>query len=210
MWYLKKIIAWLLVFAILIFSLCVPSFAVTDPAPTDSRGDFYDWLVSSGSLDEDRPGGSFGNGYFGQGGGRPSKEQYNEWVSTLPATGYSSDGSLLWSPSLDYISFYLYKSSLGGNSYAYCPHSSNTSTSGLPFLVSFNCNNKTIQVTPKNGGSSFDFSDAVFYYKDVYPIDGYYLLLETASFSGYYLFGSTRTEIQRSYLDSVSRFCSAS
>lgn len=56
MWCLKKIIAWLLAFAILIFSLCFPAFA-TDPAPTGSRGNFYDWVINSGALDADRPGG---------------------------------------------------------------------------------------------------------------------------------------------------------
>lgn len=79
--------------AFLLVLSCAPAFAAVDPPPTDSRGDFYDWVINSGSLDEDRPGGPFGPGH---GGGRFSKERYDEWVSDLPATGVTSSGNLIW------------------------------------------------------------------------------------------------------------------
>lgn len=88
--YLRKNIAWLLVFAILIFSLCAPAFATADPPPTDSRGNFYDWAL--------RPGGSFGGGI---GGGRfTNREDYDKWVESLPAPGYNSVGCLIWQPTI--------------------------------------------------------------------------------------------------------------
>lgn len=163
MWYLKKIIAWLLVFAILIFSLCVPAFA-SDPAPTDSRGDFYDWVINSGALDANRPGGPFGPGSGG--GGRFSKEHYDEWVSELPALGYNSAGHLIWQ-----VAF----SDVDANS----PLLEGTRLSSFPcdnsnWNVSFLSSGRGLHVVVKCSSTNWDL---LFYPTVLFPISGNYRLL---------------------------------
>lgn len=112
----RKIIAWILSFAIIFYGLLVPVFAAADPDPTDSRGDFYDWVINSGSLDKERPGGSFGGDRWNGGGGRFSKQQYDDYVQELPAPVYGADGSIYVIPTTFQIlrsSEFLYELSNG-------------------------------------------------------------------------------------------------
>lgn len=86
----------------LLSMLCLPAFASVNPDPTDSRGDFYDWAVNQGgSFKGGPPSGSLG-------GGRYSKDHYDDFVSELPATGITSAGGLIWQATVsnvDYVSF---------------------------------------------------------------------------------------------------------
>lgn len=164
MWYLKKIIAWLLVFAILTFSLCAPAFAATDPAPTDSRGTFYDWAM--------RPGGSFGGDdreHFG--GGRP---KYDEWVSTLPATGYTSDGFLLFPVEITRHEV--------SESYYTCDNHSTPLRSLGTYRVNFLCSQNTIKLSLNDGKSSFTFKYLGVKGTLTAPYDGYYQCICSPSF----------------------------
>lgn len=151
--------------------LCAPSFAATDPAPTDSRGDFYDWVINSGSLDKDRPGGPFGPG---GGGGRFSKEHYDEWVSTLPAPGYTSDGGLLIPFTV--ISHYNYNG--GGN--PSCNNHTVSTLSSSSCTVQFMCDSNTIIFSLASGKSSFTFRDIGYGLESelLCPYDGYYVIWE--------------------------------
>lgn len=127
--YLRKIIAWLLVFAILIFSLRAPAFATADPPPADSRGNFFDWAL--------RPGGSFGGGI---GGGRfTNKEDYDKWVDSLPAPGYSSDGLLYWK-----VPIISYSANVGSNVVSF--------SKGMEFFVVYQIRNTNTYIDVVSGG----------------------------------------------------------
>ena len=48
-------------------------------------------------------------GAFGGGAGRHEAEQkYNDYVATLPSTGYTSDGAILWHPTTEDVQRYYY------------------------------------------------------------------------------------------------------
>ena len=104
---LKKIIAWIMVFAMAISILCVPAFSSDGSfgGDRDSTGggryeitDFY----------------NFAGGRESGGGGRfSSKEAYTDYVGTLPATGYTSEGALIWQLIPIYISNFSFCFSYG-------------------------------------------------------------------------------------------------
>lgn len=87
---------------LLLFVLCVPAFA------------------SDGSFGGDRDvagGGRYGiTDFFGFAGGRDyggggrfsSKEDYDDYVGTLPATGYTSAGGLIWQPTFSDVDMYFF------------------------------------------------------------------------------------------------------
>ncbi|WP_204792255.1 hypothetical protein, partial [Oscillibacter sp. CU971] len=99
---------------LMLFVATLPAHAISTGSPLYDTIDFYTYVYgiykgwkdgnpnSDDSLYPDfRPGGSFGSGPTG--GGSFSKDEakaaYDNYVETLPATGYDSSGGLLWSPS---------------------------------------------------------------------------------------------------------------
>lgn len=108
-----------------------------------------------------------------------SKDSYKRGVSELPAQGYNSDGSLLFSPANahDYMSFFRDKMRV------YCSHSSLESSS-TNLNYNFSCDDNSFTVFPSDGASYFYMYSATFSYKVVFPADGFYTLLSRPGCSG--------------------------
>lgn len=117
---------------------------------------------------------------------------YDDYVETLPAQGYTSDGSILWSPKVAYWA-------IRGNSTAYlarCPHvpESEWSPADSDQLASFNCEN--LYFTDQAVQDTRGLYSPVFKLRidDKYPIDGYYTRLPSLKIKGSYVTTTTPSE----------------
>jgi len=133
------------------------------------------------------------------------KQSYQQQVDSLPASGYNSDGSLLWSPALKYINA-LYITGAGfswTSHYKACPHFStdnSTYVPDAPFVANFDCDNLSVSIRPESGSSGFNFTRGFFVFSDIYPVSGFYTLLDTPSWKGYSISSSgDRVEYNRSF-----------
>lgn len=189
----------------IVFSAISPAFAYS---ATDGFSPVSFWeYVYRGFGGGNRDGG-FGGGGFG--GSDPDswttsddmKNDYNDFVSTLPATGYDSAGKLLWQPRWieDTKSWGLYI--YGSASMAKYPDIGVTSTDYVSAtvngaIISLNVleNNARLSVSsstwvgPGIGGNSYNH-----YFRA--PIVGIYTRLSSDSFSGSFFTNSGASQLQ--------------
>lgn len=116
------------------------------------------------------------------------QQSYDAQVAELPATGYQSDGSLLWSPKIEKVYIYYHHTNLG-RLYYYCPHYSGV-TNTLSCSPTFDCVNNTITILPASGESTFPCEQLFLTYSDVYPINGYYSRVRSLSVADTYTYAS--------------------
>lgn len=117
--------------------------------------------------------------------GADVKTAYDNYVETLPAPGYTSDGSLQCSLVHDYFWFRYYA---GSSDTRYgCEHSKDPFVSSTKYSLSLNCASNSFSVLPVSGSSTFYGVSATIYYKGTAPIDGYYSRIVTQGSSGYFL-----------------------
>lgn len=133
------------------------------------------------------------------------KQSYNDYVATLPATGYDSSGGLRWSPSHDLSRACFIR---GSTYYVYCEHNggqANGVVSGL-FSYSFDCSNNFVRLVPVSGSTTFLYYGSVIFFKGSAPIDGYYSIVAgTPSVSGYYIDSNgVRHSVNGNYAGSTS------
>ncbi|MDE6456162.1 MAG: hypothetical protein K2L38_09725, partial [Dysosmobacter sp.] len=112
---------------------------------------------------------------------------YDDYVETLPAPGYTSDGSLTYSPVHDYFELHYSSGSAYGNVERYCEHYEGEDSGSGRFQFNFNCVSNSISVFPVSGASTFTSVYGSFHYKGTAPIDGYYTRLSTPKTTGYFL-----------------------
>lgn len=112
---------------------------------------------------------------------------YDDYVETLPATGYTSDGSLQYSPVHDYFELSYSSGSAYGGLARYCEHHDGEHGENDRFSFDFNCTSNSISVFPISGSSVFKSVSAYFYFKGTAPIDGYYTRLHMPAMTGYFL-----------------------
>ena len=143
--------------------------------------------------------------YCGDSADIVGKKVHQQQVDSLPASGYNSDGSLLWSPALKYINA-LYITGAGfswTSHYKACPHFStdnSTYVPDAPFVANFDCDNLSVSIRPESGSSGFNFTRGFFVFSDIYPVSGFYTLLDTPSWKGYSISSSgDRVEYNRSF-----------
>ena len=111
---------------------------------------------------------------------------YDNYVETLPAPGYTSDGSLQYSPVHGYFWFRHYVGS--SDIHFGCEHSSKLVSSSFDKCsFNFNCASNSFSVFPFSGKQVFFGISATIYYSCVAPIDGYYSISDTKGISGYFL-----------------------
>ena len=199
---LRKIIAWISVFAIAIFVFCVPAFASSGSAYNQKIG-FWEWAVQwcplkdflgyttgIGSCPTSDDGYHHANSYQVDRGDGTYKcictycghtftayesdlqQSYNDYVGTLPATGYNSDGSLIVTVPVSYVTVDYHQQ------YS-CAHLNNV----FPDKFRFICDEQTHEVTfMPNSGQSILFSPnysigPVFCYTWTAPVTGYYTVV---------------------------------
>ena len=107
---------------------------------------------------------------------------YDNYVETLPASGYTSEGSILWSPKHE--CFYVGTYTSGGLNPYYCPHGSEWNGTLPNFLPTFDCSTLSVSIRPAVGSEQIGFSRAGLFISDTYPIDGYYMGIESPTYSG--------------------------
>ena len=112
---------------------------------------------------------------------------YDDYVQTLPATGYTSDGSLQYSPVHDYFELSYSSGSAYGGLARYCEHHDGEHGENDRFSFDFNCTSNSISVFPISGSSVFKSVSAYFYFEGTAPIDGYYTRLHMPAMTGYFL-----------------------
>lgn len=117
---------------------------------------------------------------------RDVKQSYESQVSKLPAPGFNSDGSLLWSPKLDY--FDLQWTSKGGTTYVSgCPHYvKDVDDQVLRVTTTFNCELQTVTARLMSGTTGFSLGYVDFHFSGERPIDGYYQQIVSPKSVGYY------------------------
>lgn len=135
------------------------------------------------------------------------QQSYDAQVAELPATGYQSDGSLLWSPKIEKVRIYFDHTNLG-NLYYYCPHYSGV-TNTLSCSPTFDCVNNTITILPASGQSTFNCERVFLTYSDVYPINGYYSQVKSLSVADTYTsaLGSSNTFYNYYSAETSSKLC---
>lgn len=102
---------------------------------------------------------------------------YNDYVATLPAQGYDSDGGLLWSPKFTWFGF--------GGAGVFCPHYTGSQTNNTDrYNASFDCVNNSVAVSIKNPGSSFGIMYLFYRVDDTYPVTGTYSRIKSPSVIG--------------------------
>ena len=216
--------------------LCVPAFA-SDSGSLSSplSGDFWTWVQYSNNwfksiFDEDIcPQSPNTNGrhelvkthttvdgktgYFyvckhcGKSAGEVGEGAYQEQVSTLPASGYSSDGSLLWSPVIECLWCQYYTNSSGRTTYysSGCSHyvrPSDHKESETPAI--FDCEYSIITITARSGSSYTKSGVPYFKCAGVFPVDGLYAMQNSAKMVGYYInYTGPRVDVNLSYSESA-------
>lgn len=126
---------------------------------------------------------------------------YNDYVETLPASGYNSDGSLLYSPTPYYLYYRKQGGALGSTHVWGCPHwealgdNRKASLTGLKAQFSCLCEDCAFIVSPQDGASSYEgVSGTIYsYYLLIAPIDGYYTPLNDIAATGRFV-SSSKTE----------------
>lgn len=126
------------------------------------------------------------------------QQSYDAQVAELPAMGYQSDGSLLWSPQYSY----LYAGN--GAGLIFLPFVPDGETQSTPEIVkfspSFDASTLTFSARPITGRNDFFISSVRFSFVDVYPLDGYYILTDSPCSSFSYIGKDSITKIHtRSY-----------
>ncbi len=126
---------------------------------------------------------------------------YDNYVETLPASGYNSDGSLLYSPTPYYLYYRKQGGAMGSTHVWGCPHwealgdNRKASLTGLKAQFSCLCEDCAFIVSPQDGASSYDgvFGTIYSYYLLIAPIDGYYTPLNDIAATGRFV-SSSKTE----------------
>ena len=126
---------------------------------------------------------------------------YDNYVETLPASGYNSDGSLLYSPTPYYLYYRKQGGALGSTHVWGCPHwealgdNRKASLTGLKAQFSCLCEDCAFIVSPQDGASSYEgVSGTIYsYYLLIAPIDGYYTPLNDIAATGRFV-SSSKTE----------------
>lgn len=131
----------------------------------------------------------FGGGSFGGGAGRKA---YDDYVTTLPAQGYNSDGGLTWSPKVAYWA--IYASSTAHS--AKCSHvpESVWGISDPNQLASFDCENLFFTDRAINEKTELYAYRFYLHIEDKYPIDGYYTRLPSLQIKASYITTKTPSE----------------
>lgn len=114
------------------------------------------------------------------------QQSYDAQVEELPAPGYQSDGSLLWSPAHDYMVNY---SRYYADNPSFCNHYSGTTESHIAGGVIVESGNNFV-ITASSGQGNFKTYQIAFYYSGVAPVAGVYERLVTSSGSATLLFSS--------------------
>ena len=117
---------------------------------------------------------------------------YDDYVETLPAQGYNSDGKLHLTPVHDYCYISCDEGSVANNSvYRYCEHYSGSLSSmdkvypsgstgeDKHYLFRLDCASSSITLTPLSGKTTFSYRTGrsvgfYFYFSAIAPVDGYY------------------------------------
>lgn len=127
------------------------------------------------------------------------KAAYDDYVATLPASGYDSSGKLRYSPEPDYMCIY----GVASKYHIGCEHYPGESYESPPFTFSFDCGANSLQIMPLSGGTSIGRYRAQFYYKGIAPVAGYYSKISTPIASGYWIGGDgKRGSYERNYTPS--------
>lgn len=186
---LKKIIAFFGIFSIVLSSTVTPAFARDGVigGVVDGAQSFVEWSVNSMNSAQN----AFWRVVFGEDFNSASEEElkaaYDDYVQTLPATGYDSSGSILWSPEIAYVWVKGISSS-----FLCCPHYTEAYSPATEFLVSFDCANRVVVVRPSAGCDTFYHPTLRFYFGGKYPIDGYYKRIQSLG-SDYTFIADSRT-----------------
>lgn len=121
--------------------------------------------------------------FVGGSGGGFSKsdlqQSYEAQVEELPATGYTSDGSLFWSPKTLYMSF---RTGVYNGPWNYCPDYPDGKGSSSEYAITFNCDSKNFSVRPLSGKLEFYLTDVLLGWDDPFPIDGFYKQIVSPAF----------------------------
>ena len=131
------------------------------------------------------PGGAFGGGV----GRHEAEQKYNDYVATLPSTGYTSDGAILWHPTTEDVQRYYYAPPLAADFHK---------TDSLPAGVSELDDKTGYKITGRytNGElSPSDFHGFGWKVGVRLPISGLYASLTSTKVHGafFYADGSTST-----------------
>ena len=188
--------------ALMLAVVAIPVHALPVPGTLYETTDFYNsiytaflkWKAAHPDSDDSEysgygGGAGRGGGFFGEGSGQFDKAAYDDYVTTLPATGYDSSGKLRYSPAPAYIYAKKY-GSYGTDFYEYCEHSPEDvefvdfSENGI-CICQFDCASNALQVLPCSGKSGFSLSTVSFNYCFIAPVDGYYSRLSTLTVNGY-------------------------
>lgn len=111
------------------------------------------------------------------------EDVYSDYVSDLPATGYTSTGGLLWSPSHSVAGFSF---NTYGN-YWSCPHSTGVNDfRGV--RINSDCNSMHYIISPDPpSNSSFWLYSYYFNFEDTIPLDGFYRRIQSPMFDFNYI-----------------------
>ena len=130
---------------------------------------------------------------------------YDNYVETLPAPGYNSSGSLLWSPSHSSSKANFVRAT---SSCVYCEHEGGKASGVVVdrFTYSFNCSSNFICLMPISGSRTFQYKGSMVYFKGSAPIDGYYSIVGgNPSVSGYYVDSDgVRHPVNENWADSTT------
>ena len=117
---------------------------------------------------------------------------YDNYVETLPAPSYTSDGSITWSPKIEYWGV------VGGSKLvmARCPHVPDSvwSPEDSEQITTFNCSDYSVSVRPALGVEQIRLYVPKVHIKDIYPIDGYYEKLQTPFSVGSFIDSRSETK----------------
>lgn len=185
--YLKKIIAFLGIFSIVLSSAVTPAYAADGIVSgiVDGAQSFCEWSINSMNAAQN----AFWRLIFGDDFNSASEEElktaYDAYVQTLPVTGYDSSGGLLWSPGYSYIYIRPYS---GGHSYN-CLHGPDKSK--YPDSeVSLSCDclgSGHVSFAAIGSSPLYQCSDLYYYFSGITPVAGSYTLLAGPGIRGKYV-----------------------
>lgn len=147
---------------------------------------------------------SFSSGHGGGFGKSDLQQSYEAQVEELPATGYQSDGSLLWFPKISYIRLCRDDTVPSWRCFYSCSHYSGSDDKELLLSPAFDCENMAFSVRPKSGSNTFSFDQLYLSFSDIYPMDGYYTLISSPALSISYVHTSGSSSQTSSYECSYS------
>lgn len=143
-------------------------------------------------------------GYFyvckhcGKSAGEVGEEAYQQQVSDLPAPGYNSDGSLLWSPKIEcfYLVYWPNRSYYVAGCQHYLRGPNDLDFNGV---TSFDCDNHIVTARLPSGSSYLNLDFLEFRYSGVRPVDGFYFRVNTPKYEGYYTTTSGKFPLSSTY-----------